>query len=343
MTAPTTRAALRRDEKAAIVLFSLGSERAKQLFGQMDAAEHRVVARAFNRLGDVSVDQITDVLLEFTSCLQRGRPLQGGVAETREFLLGFLEPGSVDQVMAEIDGVAGSDVWQRLSEVPERPLAGYLSREKPQTMAVILGRLRPDKAAATLALLPEAMAREVVLRLAHMRPLDHEVVQDLQSSVMRDFLTRAGQDMAAGQSRGVIAAMLSEMPPEQAESLMEFLQSESPDIAEAVQEGMFRLQDIPAKVTPAALQIVIRNCDKDTLVLALRLAAQKNPALVDYFLENMSKRAAEQLKEDMEGAGAVRVKDAQRAQAEIIRLIRDLARKGEIVIAGKGDAEAMIE
>jgi flagellar motor switch protein FliG len=343
MTASITRAALRSDEKAAIVLFSLGSERAKQLFGQMDATEHRLFARAFNRLGDVSVEQITDVLLEFTGCLQRGRPLQGGAAETREFLLNFLEPGSVDQVMAGIDAVAGSDVWQRLSEVPEQSLAAYLSREKPQTIAVILRRLRPHKAAATLTSMPDDMAREILLRLAHMRPLDHGVIEDLQSSVMQDFLARAGQDVAAGQSRGVIAAMLSEMPAEQAEAYMEFLQNQSPDIAEAVQKGMFRLQDIPTKVKPAALQIVIRNCDKDTLVLALRLAAQKNPGLVDYFMENMSKRAAEQLREDMEGSGAVRVKDAQNAQAEIVRLIQDLARRGEIVLAGKGDEEAMIE
>jgi flagellar motor switch protein FliG len=343
MTAPITRPALRSDEKAAIVLFSLGSERAKQLFQKMDAAEHKLFARAFNRLGDVSVEQITEVLLEFTECLHRGRPLQGGAAETRGFLLNFMAEGAVDQVMAGIDGTAGGEVWQRLSEVPEHSLAAYLGREQPQTIAVILGRLRPDKAAATLMLLPEALAREIVLRLAHMRPLARQVIQDLQSSVMQDFLARAGQDMAAGQTRGLIAAMLSEMPAEQADAFMEYLQSESPDVAEAVQKGMFRLQDIPAKVAPAALQIVIRNCDKDTLVLALRLAAQKDPALVDYFMENMSKRAAEQLKEDMEASGAVRLKDAQRAQAEIIRLIQDLARRGEIVLAGKGDEEAMIE
>jgi flagellar motor switch protein FliG len=342
MTAPT-KAALRSDEKAAIVLFSLGRERAERLFRQMDGAEHRLLAHAFNRLGEVSVEQITEILHEFTAALQRGRPLQGGAAETREFLLKFLEPASVEQVMADIGGVAGSDVWQRLSDLPEQRLATYLSREKPQTMAVILSRLRPDKAAATLMQMPAEMAREIVLRLAHLRQVDREVIEELQSSVMQDFLARAGEDEAAGQTRGVIASMLSEMPAEQAESFMEFLQSESPEVAEAVQKSMFRFHDIPTKVTPAALQLVIRNCDKETLILALRLAAQKAPQLADYFMQNMSKRAAEQLKEDMEGAGPVRVKDAQKAQAQIIRLIQELARKGEIVLAGKGDDDTLIE
>jgi flagellar motor switch protein FliG len=342
MTAMITSAALRCDEKAAIVLFSLGAERAEKLFRQMDAAEQKLFAHAFNRLGDVSVDRITAVLLEFMACLERGRPLQGGAGETREFLLRFLEPASVDQVMADIDGVAGSDVWQRLSDTPEQRLAAYLSREKPQTIAVILSRLRPDKSAATLMLMPEELAREIVLRLAYMRQVDREVIQDLESSVMHDFLARAGQDEAAGQTRSVIASMLSEMPTEQAETFMQFLQKESPDVAEAVQKGMFRFLDIPAKVTPAALQLVIRNCDKDTLILALRLGAQNEPGLVEYFLENMSKRAAEQLKEDMEALGAVRVKDAQRAQAEIVSLIQDLARRGEIVLAGKGEEESLI-
>jgi flagellar motor switch protein FliG len=339
---PSNTRALRSDEKAAIVLFSLGRERAEQLFRQMDAAEHRLFAHAFNRLGEVSVEQITEVLLEFTAAFQRGRPLQGGAGETRDFLLRFLEPASVEQVMAEIGGTAGSDVWQRLSELPEQRLASYLSRETTQAIAVILSRLRPDKAAAVLMLMPDDAAREIILRLAHMRQVDQTVIEELQSSVLHDFLARAGQDEAAGRTRGMIASMLSEMPAERAETFIGFLQQASPEVAEAVEKGMFRFRDISAKLTATALQVVIRNCDKETLMLALRLAAQEQPELASYFMENMSKRAAEQLKEDMEGLGAVRVKDAQRAQAEIIRLIQELARRGEIVLAGKGDDEPLL-
>jgi flagellar motor switch protein FliG len=343
MTAPIARVALRSDEKAAIVLFSLGAERAQHLFGQMDPTEHRLFARAFNSLGDVSVEEITDVLVAFTDCLQNGNSLQGGAAETRQFLLKFLDKSSVDQVMADIDGVADGEVWQRLSELPEQRLAKYLSREKPQTTAVILSRLRPDKAAATLMVMPADAAREIVLRLAHMGEVDQEVIKELQSSVMQEFLARASQDDALGHSRGAIASMFSEMPAEQAEAFISMLREESPEVAEAVEKDMFRFDDILTKVKPAALQLVIRNCDQDTLVLALRLAAQKEPKLVDFFLENMSKRAAEQLKEGMEALSAVRTKDAQRAQADIVRLIQELARKGEIVLVGKGDDDSLIE
>ncbi len=343
MTAPITRAELRSDEKAAIVLFSLGTERAQQLFGQMDAAEHKLVAHAFNSLGDVGIAEITDVLLEFTDCLEHGTSLQGGAAETRQFLLRFMDEPSVDQVMADIDGVADAQVWQRLSELPEQRLASYLGREKPQTAAVILSRLRSDKAAATLLSMPEATAREIVLRMAHMRDVDHEVIKELQSSVMQEFLSHAGQDEAVRQSRGAMASMFSEMPADRADVFMSLLRQESPEAAAAVQKDMFRFDDIPARLKPAALQLVIRNCDQATLALALRLAAQKDAALADYFTENMSKRAAEQLKEEIEGLGAVRAKDAQRAQAEIIRLIQDLARRGEIALVGKGDDDSLID
>lgn len=343
MTAPITRSALRSDEKAAIVLFSLGAERAQHLFGQMDATEHRLFAHAFNSLGDVSVEQITEVLLAFTDCLRHSSSLTGGAAETRQFLLKFLEQSSVDQVMADIDDVADEEVWQRLSELPEQRLASYLGREKPQTVAVILSRLRPDKAAATLIAMPEALAREIVLRLAHMREVDEDVIKELQSSVMQEFLTRAGREEAVGQSRGAIASMFSQMPQEQAEAFMSLLREESPEVAEAVQKSMFRFDDILTKVKPAALQIVIRHCDQDTLVLALRLAAQRQPELANYFMENMSRRVADQLKEDIEALGAVRAKDAQSAQAEIVRLIQELARKGEITLVGKGDDDSLIE
>src|SRR5918996_2978794 len=135
MTAPISKTALRSDEKAAIVLFSLGAERAQRLFGQMDATEHRLFAHAFNSLGDVSVEEITDVLLAFTDCLQHGASLQGGTAETRQFLLKFLDHPSVDQVMAEIDGVADGEVWQRLSDLPEQRVASFIRPEKPPTTA----------------------------------------------------------------------------------------------------------------------------------------------------------------------------------------------------------------
>jgi flagellar motor switch protein FliG len=309
----------------------------------MDVAEHRLFAHAFNRLGDVSVEQVTDVLLSFTGCLRQGNALQGGAAETRQFLLKFLDRSSVDQAMTSIDGVADDEVWQRLSELPEQRLASYLCREKPQTAAVILSRLQSDKAAATLLSMPQELAREIVLRLASMGKVDQEVIEELQSSVLQEFLARARHDDATLQSRGVIASMFSEMPAEQAEAFMSLLREESPEVAEAVQKEMFRFDDIPAKVSPAALQLVIRNCDQETLVLALRLAAQREPKLADYFMENMSKRAAEQLKEEIEALGAVRAKDAQRAQAEIIRLIQELARDGKIMLVGKGDDDPLIE
>jgi flagellar motor switch protein FliG len=343
MTAPITKTTLRSDEKAAIVLFSLGAERAQALFGQMNASEHKLFAHAFNSLGNVSVEEITEVLLAFTESVQRSTALPGGAAETRQFLLKVLDKPSVDQVMADIDGVADAAVWERLSELPEQRLASYLEREKPQTIAVILGRLRPDKAAATLMSMPADAARDVVLRLAHMREVDQEALKELQASVMQEFLARAGQDEAIGQSRGMIASMFSEMPPEQAEAFMTLLREESPEVADAVQKNMFRFDDILTKVKPAALQLVIRNCDQETLVLALRLAVQRQPELAAYFLENMSKRAAEQLKEQIEALGAVRAKDAQRAQAEIVRVIQDLARKGEIALVGKGEEESLIE
>ena len=191
--------------------------------------------------------------------------------------------------------------------------------------------------------MPADVAREIVLRLAYMREVDQEVIKELQSSVMQEFLARAGHDEALVQSRGVIASMFSEMPAEQAEAFMSLLREESPEIAEAVQKEMFRFDDIPTKLQPAALQLVIRNCDHDTLVLALRLATQRQPQLAEYFMENMSKRAAEQLKEDIEALGAVRAKDAQRAQAEVLRLVQELAREGKITLVGKGDEEPLID
>jgi flagellar motor switch protein FliG len=243
-----------------------------------------------------------------------------------------LEAQSVDEIMADLEGVVGQGVWQRLSEVPEQTLAAALAHEKPQTVAVILSRLRPEKAARTLLCMPDDRARMILMRLARMGRVDDEVMEELQRSLMLDYAPRLAEEAAGARTHGVIASIFSEMAPQQAAPFIELLAQEMPEAADAVQKTMFRFDDILTRVTSQALQIVIRNCEKDALVLALRLAKQRDPKVADYFLENMSKRAAEQLQEDMQGAGPVRVKDAERAQVQVVRLIQDLARRGEIVL-----------
>jgi flagellar motor switch protein FliG len=167
-------------------------------------------------------------------------------------------------------------------------------------------------------------------------------MEDLQLSLLQDVL---GDDRAdtGQQAYGAIASMFSEMPAERVAPLMALLEQQLPEAAAVVNKVMFRFEDIITKVTPQALQLVIRNCEKDTLVLALRLAGQSNPKVVEYFMENMSKRAAEQLQEDMTGLGAVRVKEAQQAQGEIVRLIQELARSGEISLSAQGEDDPLLE
>lgn len=341
--APPAERVLRSDEKAAIVLFSLGPERAEKLFRSMDASEHRRFARAFSRLRDVRDEQATAVVDEFTQRLLKGQPLVGGSAEAREFLLKVLEPDAVEQLMAELDGVVGRDVWQRLSDTPEQRLARCLGQEKPQTIAVILSRLRPDKAARTLMLLPQERAQDVILRMAHLGRVDQAVLEDLQLSLTESFVSALEVEEAAGQPHRAIASMLSEMPQERVAALIGFLEERSPDTLQAVQKVMFRFEDIQAKIAPSALQVIIRNCDQETLVRALKLAMQAAPKVAEYFLENMSKRAAEQMRENMQAMGPMRQKDGQEAQAEIVRLIKELARSGEITLSEEADEEPLIE
>jgi flagellar motor switch protein FliG len=331
MIAPTLEPTLQDDEKAAIVLFSLGPERAERFLKRMSRSEHGCFAHALNRLDHVSMAQVASVLAEFRSGI-KAQAMPGGVAEARDFLLKVLEAQSVDEILADLEGVVGSGVWQRLSDTPEETLATALEQEKPQTVAVILSRLRPEKAARTLMRMPEDRTRQVLMRLARLGKVDEGVMEELQRSLMQDYAPRLEQSDAGGHSHRMIASIFSEMPPQQVAPLMELLAQEMPQAADAVQRTMFRFDDILTRVAPQALQIIIRNCEKDTLVLALRLATQRNAKVAQYFLENMSKRAADQLQEDMEGLGPVRVKDAERAQIEVVRLIQDLARKGEILL-----------
>lgn len=333
---------LRGDEKAAIVIYGLGPERAERLFGRMDKDDLRRFAHALHGLGNVTPEAIEAVCAEFTRALLATPAVQGGSGETRRFLGRFLPADEVDRIMEDVEGPAGRDVWERLSNAPEQGLADHCREERPQAVAVILSRLSPDKAAKVLTLLPDDRAREILIRLAHLGEVDEGALEDLKTTLERGFLDGLRRRHADRPSHEVIGALMDRLPGERMTPLMAHLVEEEPETAARVQKIMFTFDDIPDRVEPASLQKVVRACDKDGLLLALRLAAQTGPRVAEYFFENMSKRVVQQMREDMDTMGSVRVREAQAAQSEIIRIIRDLVKGGEIRLVEAGEAEATI-
>ncbi|WGF87624.1 flagellar motor switch protein FliG [Marinivivus vitaminiproducens] len=337
MSLPMPPSPTASDEKAAIVLFSLGPERAEALFRRLDSRQQHAFARALHRLPAITPDQAEAVLDEFAGLVRNERGPRGGANETRAFLGRLLEPDRVEQIMDDLEGPLGRDVWERLSRAPEQALAACLEGEQPQTVAVILSRLSADKAAKLLIAMPDERAKDVVVRLAGLGRIDPAVLDDLKAALQANLIERLRVERRRRKPETVLGSMFDLLPSDRAEPLMAALAAVEPDTAERIQKAMFVFADIPARLNGAALQAVIRACDRDRLLLALKLAQQDQGHVVDLFFQNMSKRAAEQMQEELASLSGVSVKAAQQAQAELIVLIQDLAKSGEIALQSATD------
>ncbi len=334
----TTRRPLNPDEKAAIIVYSLGPERAKQVLDRMDESDYRRFAQAMNRLGTVDAATVEDVLTEFATSVSEPNTMRGGTAETRRFMARFLDASYVDQLLGDISGPAGRDIWEKLSNTSEHHLFAYLSNEQPQSVAVILSRITASKAAQVLMLFSDEKAKEIVRRMSRIGNIDRSIMKQLKTTLQQDFQAVLEKQRGIGRPHDLIGSMFNQMPTDKVGPLMEALQASDPEAAEKVQKMMFTFADFSTRVSSADLQNVIKNCEHETLVQALTLAKRNAPEIMEYFFNNMSKRVAGQMQEQIDEGGPVRMKDAQAAQQEIVRVAQVLAKSGEIQLTD-GDSE----
>lgn len=329
--------ALAADEKAAIVVYSLGPDRAEKVLSRMDESDYRRFARAMNRLGTVHSDTVEAVMAEFSTTVGDPNTVRGGMTETRKFLAQYLDANFVDQIMDDIGGPAGRDIWEKLSNTPEQTLFAYLCNEQPQSVAVILSRIRAEKAAGVLQLFPEERGKEIVLRMSRIGSIDRRVMTELKTTLQQDFLSTLQKQHMTRRPHDLLGGVFNQMAADKVMPMLQVLEEHDPELAEKVQKMMFTFADFGTRVNSTGLQAVIKNCERDTLISALSLAKHNAPKIMEYFFSNMSKRVAEQMREEMENAGPIKMKDAQEAQQDVVRLAQALAKSGEIEISIEDD------
>jgi flagellar motor switch protein FliG len=241
----------------------------------------------------------------------------------------------VDTIMEEIRGPAGRTMWDKLGNVSEEVLATYLKNEYPQTVAVVLSKIRSDHAARVLELLPEDFALEVVMRMLRMEVVQKEVLEGVEKTLRTEFMSNLARTNRRD-AHEMMAEIFNNLDRQNEDRFLSALESRNRDAAERIKALMFTFEDLK-KLDPTAVQTVIRAIDKDKLAVALKGASEE---LRDLFFSNMSERAAKLLREDIEAMGPVRLKDVDECQMYLVTTAKDLAAKGEIIISdNKGDDE----
>ncbi len=226
-------------------------------------------------------------------------------------------------------------MWDKLGNVNELVLANYLKNEYPQTVAVVLSKIKSDHAARVLAMLPETFALEVVTRMLRMEAVQKEVLDDVERTLRTEFMSNLARTNRRD-AHEMIAEIFNNFDRNTELRFMTALEEANRDAAERIKALMFTFEDL-GKLDPGGIQTLLRNFDKEKLGLCLKGASE---ALRNLFFSNMSERAGKILKEDMESMGPVRLRDVDESQMQMVTLAKELAAKGEIMIAdSKGDDE----
>ncbi|WP_397395040.1 flagellar motor switch protein FliG [Phenylobacterium sp.] len=332
----TDAAMLTGPEKAAIVLLTLGEE-GTAIWQMLDEEEIKEVSQAMATLGNVTSNVVEVLLVEFISNVSGGGTVMGSFEQTQRLLASFLDPDKVDGLMEEIRGPAGRTMWDKLGNVSEGVLANYLKNEYPQTVAVVLSKVKPDHASRVLGALPEDFAMECVTRMLRMEPVQREILDKIEQTLRTEFMSNLART-SKRDSHEMMADIFNSFDRQTETRFISALEERNRDSAERIRALMFVFEDL-SKLDPGGVQTLLRAVDKAQLGLALKGASEDLRTL---FFSNMSERAARILREDMENMGPVRLRDVDQAQMAMVQSAKDLAQKGEIMIAGSSGDDELI-
>ncbi len=324
-------------QKAAILVMALDEERSSTLFSLMDEEEIKELSVIMVSLGKVNSNVIEQLIVEFNEKLNTTGGLVGTYESTERLLAKTLDKDKVNAIMEEIRGPAGRTMWDKLGNVNEHVLANYLKNEYPQTIAVILSKIKAEHAAKVIALFPENFAMEIVMRMLRMDAVQKDVMDSLETTLRKEFMSTLSKSTRRD-AHELIADIFNSLDRNTEGRFMEALEERNRESAERVKALMFTFEDLN-RIDSQGIQVLLRSVDKDKLAIALKGASE---TLKELFFNNMSTRAGKIIKEDMDAMGPVRMRDVEEAQQYIVSTAKDLANNGEIVVSEGKDSDELV-
>jgi flagellar motor switch protein FliG len=332
--APKSNKQLTGPERAAVLMLALGESHGGKIWALLDDDDLRRLTIVMSTLGTVESNLVEGLLLEFVGRLSSAGSLLGNYDATERLLQQYLPPERVGNLMEEIRGPAGRNMWEKLANVQEEVLANYLKNEYPQTIAVVLSKLSPEHAARVLSILPEDIALDVIGRMLKMEAVQKEVLERVEQTLRTEFMSSLSQTRKRD-AHEVMAEIFNSFDRQTETRFMTSLEEANRESAERIKTLMFTFDDL-IRLDAGSAQTLLRSVDKDKLAIALKGATE---TVRQFFLGNMSSRASKMLLDDMGAMGPVRLRDVDEAQVMLVNLAKDLAAKGEIIISKTRDEE----
>lgn len=330
---------LRGFEKAAILVNYLGKDALRILLQKMDDGDIRKLVNVMTKLRIVPVNVTKRVLEEFYEMISETEEyIFSENTASKDSIVDAIGEERARGIMGGLNISAGGRSLESLEMVDAKSLATFLVNEHPQTVAVILAHLEPEKKGEVLKRLPESLQAEVVLRMANLEHVDPELILEIDRVLRNQLSNTATMDQATLGGVHPVAEMLNVMDKNTESSIMSRLEEKDPLLAEEIRKLMFVFDDI-VKIDDRGIQALLKEVPNDKLLLALKTAPEEIRAKV---FKNISARAADMLRDDLSNMGPSRLSDVEGAQQEIVNVARRLEAEGKILIARGGSEDAMV-
>ncbi len=326
-------------QKAAIFLVTIGSEISAEIFKHLREDEIETLTFEIARLETIESDQKDAILMEFQELMMAAEFITtGGIDYARELLEKSLGSQKAIDIINRLTSSLQVRPFDFIRRTDPAHLLNFIQQEHPQTIALILAYLEPNKASIILQSLPHEVQSDVARRIATMDRTSPEVLREVERVLEKKLSTLSSEDYTAAGGVESIVEILNLVDRSSEKQIIEALEDEDPELAEEIKKRMFVFEDI-VMLDDRAIQKVMREVDSQELAKALKSV---DTEVQDKIFRNMSKRAAGMLKEDMEYMGPIRLKDVEEAQQKIVSIIRHLEDTGEIVVARSGEDELVV-
>lgn len=330
---------LSNTEKAALTLLGLGKDVASQVLKNLNEQEVKRVSRAFMAVNEVDRETQLSITQEFRKMLKGGDNV---LMDGREFAKNVIADAFGEQagegLLEYITGSRKEPISAIIQDVPEKILTGFISSEHPQTVAFLLTKMNPDQAAGVLQKMSEESQTDVLIRVAHLNTVKADVIDEVREVLRSQLRGNALTEEEEVSGPKSAADILNFVDRTNEERILTEIEEMFPDLAEQIRNLMFTFEDIK-KVDDKGIQAILKEVPRDQLVMALKTAT---PDLREMLFRNVSQRAAQMIKEDLEAMGPVKLKDVEKAQQGIVDIVRRLEAEGKVVVGGAAAEEQFV-
>ncbi|SFB84955.1 flagellar motor switch protein FliG [Brevinema andersonii] len=326
-------------EKVAIFLISIGPEVSAEVLKHMKEEEIEEVSFELARADLVDSETRDMVLMEFQELMMaQDFIISGGIDYARDVLEKALGTQRAVDIINRLTSSLQTKPFDFIRRTDPTHLVNFIQNEHPQTIALILSYLDPQKAATILASLNTDLQADIMRRIATMDRTSPEILREVERVLERKLSTLSSEDFTSAGGIDTVVAIINNADRTTERNIIETLEEDDPDLAEEIKKKMFVFEDI-ITLDDKSIQKVMRNVDNNDLSKALKSV---DPEVQDKIFRNMSKRASQMLRDDMEFMGPVRLKEVEEAQQKIVSVIRKLEEQGEIVVARGGDDDLVV-